>query len=259
MNLDFSKQKHIVKLSPRVYGDLEYKERRNWNSKNRIQRERANLMFERLFQCFYDLANSENFEYLEKRDDGKYQFTVTDGFAVVIIQLFKFVDGFIVVIQEILWPYKKDPNSWWYIVEDKPQNLIRLTESQLDKLIESYVKIFLQESNSKSKGKKGQKQVGDYTAIDGMWWDGLPHGLESFGSVQDVRMYDNDLFKGEQFETYGLFRQISSMKFFFAKIVPIKGSKDTKWVPIHIEEVPKIILDDLKTINPQGHEPYLPF
>lgn len=154
MNLDFSKQKHIVKLSPRVYGDLEYKERRNWNSKNRIQRERANLMFERLFQCFYDLANSENFEYLEKRDDGKYQFTVTDGFAVVIIQLFKFVDGFIVVIQEILWPYKKDPNSWWYIVEDKPQNLIRLTESQLDKLIESYVKIFLQESNSKSKGKK---------------------------------------------------------------------------------------------------------
>lgn len=135
MDLNFSNQKHSVVLSPRVYGDLEYKERRNWNSRNSIQRERANLMFERLFQCFYDLANSDNFEYLEKRKDGLYQYTLTDGFAVIILQLFKSTDGFIVVIQNILWPYKKDPNSWWKIVESLDKNTLRLTEAQFKRML----------------------------------------------------------------------------------------------------------------------------
>ena len=107
-------------------------------------------------------------------------------------------------------------------------------------------------------GMPAQKKVGDYTAIDGQWWNGWPHGLEHKGKVQDVRMYDR-LHDVETIDTIGLFRRCDNMKFFYAKIIPINGTKETKWKVMKISEVPQIILDDLKTINPQGHKPLLPF
>lgn len=73
------------------------------------------------------------------------------------------------------------------------------------------------------------KKVGEYTAIDGQWWDGLPHGLEHKGLVQDVRMYDNNKYKGcENFETYALFRRCDNKNFFYAKISLISGTNETK-------------------------------
>ncbi len=103
------------------------------------------------------------------------------------------------------------------------------------------------------------KKIGKWNVLEGDWWDAYPHGLENKGSVQKARMYDNSELTGDKFETYALFRRISNRKFFYAKIIPIKGSKDTKWKAVPRNEVPQEILNDLKTINPQGHEPYLPF
>ena len=261
MDLNFNEKKHAVRLSPRAYGDIEYKQRKNWNTKSREQRERAYLMFDRLHQALFNLANTNDFSTFSKNTNGAYQYTVTDGFAVIFFTLIKVNDSLIIYVTDFIWPYKKDPNSWWYIVEGKEQNLIRLTESQLDRLIETYVKTILQESSSKTEKKKykGQKQLGNYTAIDGMWMIMRPKGLDIFGRIQDVRMYDNDLFKGtDHYETIVLFRHVESMTFFYAKIVPNKKSNIVNWAPIHVEEVPKIIVDDLKTINPKGHQPYHP-
>lgn len=107
-------------------------------------------------------------------------------------------------------------------------------------------------------GMSTQKKVGDYTAIDGRWWGGLLHGLEHKGLAQDVRMYDNDKYKGcENFETYVLFRRCDNRKYFYAKIVPVDGTKELKWQIVKKSEMPNIILDDLKTINPLEHGPYI--
>ena len=107
-------------------------------------------------------------------------------------------------------------------------------------------------------GSEKIKKVGQYTAIDGSWWDGYPHGLEMKGAVQDVRMYDQ-LHSDGRIDTIALFRRCDNRKFFYARIVPIDGSKETKWEPIPLSSVPKIIRQDIQTINPSGHEPYLPF
>ena len=132
------------------------------------------------------------------------------------------------------------------------RQVVRLNESQLRRMIEECLICVLTENNKKT--------VGEYTVINGSPWGGHPHGLEHKGKVIDVRMYDrNGEEYKENFETYGLFRRVDNMKFFYAKIVPIEGTKETKWVEITRKDVPKIILDDFKTINPQEHEPFLPF
>lgn len=128
------------------------------------------------------------------------------------------------------------------------KKVLRLNESQLKKLITESVLQVLYE---------GKKKLGDYIALDGQWWDGLPHGLEHKGNVQDVRMYDR-LHNDDTIDTIGLFRRCDNRKFFYARIIPTKVSKGTKWKQIKRGDVPKIILDDFATINPQGHEPYLP-
>lgn len=93
--------------------------------------------------------------------------------------------------------------------------------------------------------------------MEGQWWDGLPCGLESKGFVQDVRIYDKES-NDETFETIALFRRCDNRKFFYAQIVPIENSRETKWKPLPLNRVPEIIRADIKNINLQGHEPYLP-
>lgn len=142
MDLDFYEMVHAVRLSPRAYGDIEYKQRVNWNSKSRIQRERANLMFDRLHEALYSLANTTDFSIFQKPPKGAYQYTVTDGFAVIYFDLIKVNDALVVYVTEFLWPYKKDPNSWWKIVESIEKATVRLTEAQFKRLLtESITKI----------------------------------------------------------------------------------------------------------------------
>ena len=125
----------------------------------------------------------------------------------------------------------------------------RLVEKQLKQIIhESLTRILNEE--------KGKKKVGDYTALDGQWMLTTWSGIENKGKVQDIRMYDNDLFNGqEDFDTIALFRRQDNLKFFYARIIPV-GEHDTKWKEIPLKDVPQIIKDDFKTINLQGRVPY---
>lgn len=127
----------------------------------------------------------------------------------------------------------------------KKKKAVIVTEFQLRSIISECV--------SRLYEIQRKKRVEKYTAIDGDWWDGVPHGLESKCCyIQDVRMYDSIE------ETIGLFRRCDNLKYFYAKIVPDKG-KETKWQPMKLSEVPIVIRNDFSTINPSGHEPYLPF
>ena len=151
MDLNFSKQKYEILLSPRAFGDIEYKQRKNWSSKNKQQRERANVMFDRIHQALYNIANCTNFNDFPKSSRGEYQYTLTDGFAVINFELYKTADSLVVYVTNFLWPYKKDPNSWWYIVENmrtstnKVPKVLRLTESDLKGLIIESVSRILEE------------------------------------------------------------------------------------------------------------------
>lgn len=140
-------------------------------------------------------------------------------------------------------------NMSWSRVSVNESKIIRLNESNLRIMIRECVKRVLEETLNK-------KTVGEYTAIDGSWWDGFPCGLEEMGAVQDVRMYDR-LHTDGQLDTIALFRRCDNKQYFYAKIVPIDGSKETKWVPIPLNKVPELIRQDIHTINPLGHEPYL--
>ena len=105
--------------------------------------------------------------------------------------------------------------------------------------------------------EKNEKKVGNYTAMDGQWIFTNWTGIESKGKVQDIRMYDNDLFNGlEKFDTIALFRRQDNLKFFYARVVPV-GEHDTKWEAIPLKDVPQIIKDDFKTVNLQEWQPYL--
>ena len=100
------------------------------------------------------------------------------------------------------------------------------------------------------------KKVGDYTALDGQWMLLTWTGIENKGKVQDIRMYNNDLLKGQKdFDTIALFRRQDNLKFFYARIVPIEDHK-TKWQEMPLKDVPQIIKDDFKTIKVQGRVPY---
>lgn len=128
-------------------------------------------------------------------------------------------------------------------------NRIRLTESQFRQILVESISAVLNE-------EKCEKKVGDYTALDGQWMLMVYDGIENKGRVQDIRMYDNDLFRGkENFDTILLFRRQDNLKFFYARIVPV-GEHGVKFESIPLKDVPKIIKDDFKTINPLGRVPY---
>lgn len=129
------------------------------------------------------------------------------------------------------------------------KNVIRLTESQFRQILVESISAVLNE-------EKCKKKVGDYTALDGQWMLMVYDGIENKGRVQDIRMYDNDLFRGkENFDTILLFRRQDNLKFFYARIVPV-GEHGVKFESIPLKDVPKIIKDDFKTINPLGRVPY---
>lgn len=131
------------------------------------------------------------------------------------------------------------------------KNIIRLTESQFRQILVESISAVLNLNEEKCK-----KKVGDYTALDGQWMLMVYDGIENKGRVQDIRMYDNDLFRGkENFDTILLFRRQDNLKFFYARIVPV-GEHGVKFESIPLKDVPKIIKDDFKTINPLGRVPY---
>lgn len=123
--VEFANQKYIVELSSRAYGDLEYKQRHNWGSSNRIQRERANLLFSRVQQGLYNLANgiSPN-EIVQTNCNNELVYAFSDNIGRIVFQLLKANDGLIIYVVDFIWDYKKDPNSWWKIVEQKRINTI---------------------------------------------------------------------------------------------------------------------------------------
>lgn len=137
MDLNFIKQKNILRLTDEVVGMIESKKSVNFNSPDEEQRKRASLLFRRLRESMYDLANEDDFSYLTKRPDGKYSYIVPDEFAIFIIELFRTNENTIVIIEEILWPYKNDSKNWWYIVEKQILKKDKL-EHECHQIMEAY-------------------------------------------------------------------------------------------------------------------------
>ena len=167
---------------------------------------------------------------------------------------------------EILKIFRKHKNGEVYAVGLYGDKKFKITldciakslqEARLHKIIRDSVKKILKENIINKKQIFIKKQLGEYSIIDGQWWDGTPHGLEDKGLVQDVRMYDKRMRTDDTFETIALFRRCDNKKYFYAQITPIQGSKETIWNPLPLSKVPAIIRNDIKTINSQGHEPYL--
>ena len=129
-----------------------------------------------------------------------------------------------------------------------------LAESKITNIVKETVRKTLYES---VKNVHQVKTLGEWECIDGQWWDGTPCGLEHKGLVQDVRMYDKQT-NNDTFETIALFRRCDNGKFFYAQIIPIENSKETKWEPLPLNKIPKIIKRDIRNINLQEHKPYLP-
>ena len=76
-------------------------------------------------------------------------------------------------------------------MSNKRSKTIRLIESELKQiLVECITKIIKEDLSSPN---IATKKVGKYNAIDDSWRDSFPHGLENFGAVQDVRMYEKNV------------------------------------------------------------------
>ena len=124
MEIEYSKQINKLFLSSRVVGDLAYKKDVNWESNDAKKRERANTMFSRINQGIYNIANDMatfNVDYDEENDCFKYSFT--DKFGYFLFDTY--IDENNVLsffIEEFVFTYKQDKDSWWAIV-DKKQNV----------------------------------------------------------------------------------------------------------------------------------------
>lgn len=163
MELDFSKQKYRIIIDPRPYGDLEYKQRANWNSKNRLQRERANLMFNRLEQSISNIANDINTNSVSTGFGNQRVYKVTDGFARIIYEPVLMNNEIVIIIREFLWDYKKDRNSWWSIVENFTHHLNESEETP-DRFRYVYYGYYI--SSELEKGKFGSKHISLYLYDD---------------------------------------------------------------------------------------------
>lgn len=144
----FNQQNHIIVVEPNAYGDLEYKQRVNWSSNNHIQRERANLLFRRVEQTIYNIANdidTGDVVYTGRNND--YICRISDGIGRILFEIVCCSNNkILIIIKDFIWDYKNSTNTWWNIVEDKTINKqnktyktmkqkIRLTESQLHDVI----------------------------------------------------------------------------------------------------------------------------
>lgn len=120
VNVEFAKHKHLVILSPRGYGDLDYKQRTNWSSQKRLQRERANLLFSRVYQGLYNLANDiKPTTILAAGAPNEYVYQLSDSIGRIIFKLINTTTESIIYVLDFIWDYKTTPNSWWSIVESK--------------------------------------------------------------------------------------------------------------------------------------------
>ena len=138
LELEFAKQKYIVILSPRTYGDLDYKQRANWNSPNHLQRERANLLFSRTYQGLYNLANDISPTIVVPTGVGHhYIYQLSDGIGRIIFKIINTTTVPIIYVIDFLWDYKTAAGSWWSIVEDK---------NSLDSIITEVINRYLREN-----------------------------------------------------------------------------------------------------------------
>ena len=117
--IEFAQQKHRVWFTNRAVGDLEYKQRKNWESPNDEQRERANLLFNRVEQGVYNLANDILTCNIEKTGVGNdYTYELSDGIGCILFYCVEDSNGEkSIIIKGFTWDYKLNPNSWWSIVE----------------------------------------------------------------------------------------------------------------------------------------------
>lgn len=143
LEIEFAKQKYTVVLSPRAYGELDYKQRKNWGSPNRLQRERANLLFSRTYQGLYNLANDISPTIVVPTGVGHdYIYQLSDDIGRIIFKMIKTTTVPIIYVVDFLWDYQTTPNSWWAIVENKKSinQIIRET-------VERYLKDNLYKTN----------------------------------------------------------------------------------------------------------------
>ena len=70
--------------------------------------------------------------------------------------------------------YIERPNYFWYIC--KKIFITEMLKKQIT-ITESEIKWMVKECISKLVESAKIKRVGQYTAIDGSWWDGYPHGI----------------------------------------------------------------------------------
>lgn len=170
----FNQQNHIIVVEPNAYGDLEYKQRVNWSSNNHIQRERANLLFRRVEQTIYNIANdidTGDVVYTGRNND--YICRISDGIGRILFEIVCCSNNkILIIIKDFIWDYKNSTNTWWNIVEDKTINKqnkvhktmkqkIRLTESQLHNVIRRCINEALGEIKPKTSLKNYMK----------MWYD----------------------------------------------------------------------------------------
>ena len=104
-----------------------------------------------------------------------------------------------------------------------------------------------------------RRKIGKWTIVDGNSLVRRAPSLRQFGEFYDVRMYDEQ--GAKPFNTICLMQRRSSLKYFYAIIAdaPELGHLQTKYVPIKLQNVPKIILQDtLSVIRSRAKEHNLP-
>ena len=127
----FARQVHSVWIESRTYGDIDYKKRGNWNSNNQEQRDRANLLFSRVEQCIYNLANDIDVNNsVHTGVLNEYVCEISDGIGRIIYEIIYDEQGnYGIIIKDFIWDYKTIPNSWWSIVENKKSINTIITET----------------------------------------------------------------------------------------------------------------------------------
>lgn len=116
----FAQQIHSVWIEPRTLGDYEYKQRTNWNARNPQQRERANLLFSRVEQSIYNIANDIDTGSIAPTGVGcEYVCSISDNIGRIIFEMVADDnDSIHIIIKDFVWDYKTIKDSWWSIVEN---------------------------------------------------------------------------------------------------------------------------------------------
>ena len=90
-------------------------------------------VFNRTYQGLYNLANDITpTTILATGVPNEYVYRLSDGIGRIIFQLIHTTTESIIYVIDFLWDYKRVPNSWWSIVENKKRfrHIIRETINQ---------------------------------------------------------------------------------------------------------------------------------